>query len=168
MRLLSWLLLFLASAAAADDAADILRLINAGELPAALERSTRAAALPQADARVRFLHGVVLMDLRRDADAQRVFESLAQTHPQLPEPLNNLAALHARAGRWDQARVALETALRNDPHHGLARENLGDVYLQLALQSWRAAQQAGRDDGPLRRKIRVAEDLSYAPARSQP
>lgn len=149
--------------ARADAAADILRLLNAGDLPAAVVRSSAAVAAPNADARVRFLHGVVLMDLQRDAEAQRVFESLTQTHPLLPDPFNNLAALHARAGRWDQARAALETALRNDPGHALARENLGDVYLQLAIAAWRAASDAGRNDGPLRRKIRVALELSAPP-----
>lgn len=161
-------LLLHAPLAQADDAGDIQRLIGAGRLAEALARSSAAVASPTADARVRFLHGVVLMDLQRDAEAQRIFETLTQSHPQLPEPFNNLATLHARAGRWDLARAALETALRNDPRHALVRENLGDVYLQLALQSWRAASDAGRSDGLLRRKIRVAQDLSAPPPTNRP
>lgn len=163
-RLLATLLLLGPALVRADAAADIQRLLNAGDLPAALARSTAAMAAPNPDARLRFLHGVVLMDLQRDAEAQRVFESLTQSHPQLPDPFNNLAALHARTGRWDQARAALEMALRNDPSHALARENLGDVHLQLAIQAWRAASDAGRNDGPLRRKIRVATELSLPPS----
>ena len=31
---------------------------------------------------------------------------------------------------------ALETALRNDPGHRLARNNLGEIHLRLALQAW--------------------------------
>lgn len=162
--LLAMTLLWLPVAARADAVADVQRLLNSGDLSGALARSTAAMAAPNPDARLRFLHGVVLMDLQRDAEAQRVFESLTQSHPQLPDPFNNLAALHARAGRWDQARAALETALRNDPGHSLARENLGDVYLQLAIQAWRAASDAGRNDGQLRRKIRVAVELSLPPA----
>lgn len=150
--------------ALADAALEIQRLLSAGNLNGALARSSAAVAAPNADARVRFLHGVVLMDLQRDGEAQRVFEALTQTHPQLPDPFNNLAALHARAGRWEQARVALETALRNDPSHVLARENLGDVHLQLALAAWRAASDAGHNHALLRRKIRVAVELAAPPA----
>jgi Flp pilus assembly protein TadD len=166
LRLLATTLLWLPVAVRADAAADILRLLTGGDLAGALVRSTAAMAAPNPDARLRFLHGVVLMDLQRDAEAQRVFEALTHSHPQLPDPFNNLAALHARAGRWEQARAALETALRNDPGHALVRENLGDVYLQLAIQAWQAAAVAGRDDGQLRRKIRVAVELSQPPAAS--
>jgi Flp pilus assembly protein TadD len=162
------LALLVATPGRADTATEIQRLLNAGDLAGAFARSSAAMAAPAADARVRFLHGVVLMDLQRDAEALRVFESLTQTHPLLPDPFNNLAALHARAGRWEQARAALETALRNDPGHALARENLGDVYLQLALAAWRAASDAGRTDGLLRRKIRVAIELSTPPAPAAP
>jgi Flp pilus assembly protein TadD len=166
LRQLVTTLLWLPAFVRADAATDIQRLLNGGDLPGALARSTAAMATPNPDARLRFLHGVVLMDLQRDGEAQRVFEALTQSHPQLPDPFNNLAALHARAGRWDQARAALETALRNDPGHALARENLGDVHLQLALQAWRAASDAGRNDALLRRKIRVAVELSLPPATS--
>jgi Tfp pilus assembly protein PilF len=107
------------------------------------------------------------MELARDAQSLDVFTVLAQDYPQLPEPYNNIAAIHARAGRWEQARLALEVALRNDPTHALARENLGDVHLQLALQAWRAVrsnQPRAVVDPQLQRKIRLATELMALPA----
>ena len=120
-------------AAHADAANDVQRLIAQGNLPAALLRAQAGAN--GADARLRFLHGVVLMDMQRDALALQMFTMLTQDYPQLPEPYNNIAAIHSRAGRWDLARVALETALRNDPSHRTARANLGQVYLMLAARA---------------------------------
>jgi tetratricopeptide (TPR) repeat protein len=137
-----------AALAHADAADDVQRLINQGQLAQALQRAEAGAK--GADARLRFLHGVVLLDLKRDDDALNMFTALAQDYPQLPEPLNNIAAIHSRAGRWELARVALETALRNDPSHVMLRENLGDTYLQLALVAWHPT---------LQRKIRVALEL---------
>jgi tetratricopeptide (TPR) repeat protein len=145
------------AAAMADAADDVQRLITQGNLPGALQRAEAGAK--GADARLRFVHGVVLMDMQRDAQALQMFTSLAQDYPQLPEPFNNIAAIHSRAGRWEQARTALETALRNDPSHLLVRENLGDVYLQLALASWQSAARPERPDPILQRKIRVAVEL---------
>lgn len=144
-------------AAHADAADDVQRLLAQGNLPAALQRAEAGAK--GADARLRFLHGVVLMDLQRDAQALLMFTALAQDYPQLPEPYNNIAAIHSRAGRWELARVALETALRNDPSHQLVRENLGDAHLQLALASWQSAARPERPDPILQRKIRVAVEL---------
>ncbi len=157
---LGWLLLvgmISTGVAHADAADDVQKLLAQGNLPAALQRAVAAAQ--GADARLRFLHGVVLMDLKRDAEALLLFTALAQDYPQLPEPLNNIAAIHSRSGRWELARVSLETALRNDPSHLLVRENLGDVYLQLALSSWQGAALPSRPDPILQRKIRVALEL---------
>ncbi len=142
----------------ADAADDVQRLLAQGNLTAALQRAEAGAK--GADARLRFLHGVVLMDMQRDALALQMFTALAQDYPQLPEPYNNIAAIHSRAGRWELARIALETALRNDPSHLLVRENLGDTYLQLALTAWQGAARPERPDPILQRKIRVAVELT--------
>lgn len=153
-------------ASAADDAV-ARQLLQRGDAAAALALIDVAAQQPGAGLRLRFLRAVALMELRQDAAALQAFSTLAQEHPQLPEPYNNIAALHARAGRWEQARQALETALRNDPGHLVARENLGDVHLQLALQAWREARapQAAPGEPALNRKIRIVTALTeLAPA----
>lgn len=129
---------------------------------AALHQARQAAAAADpGNPAPRFALGVLLLDRREDAEALALFTTMTQQFPSLPEPLNNIALLHARAGRWDAARAALEAALRNDPGHRVARENLGDVHLQLALQAWEAA--AGGAPGPaLQHKLKAGRELSLA------
>jgi tetratricopeptide (TPR) repeat protein len=118
-----------------------------------------APAWAQGTAQERFLQGVALMDEQRDAAALEVFVQLTQEYPGLPDPYNNIALLHARAGRLEEARQALEVALRNDPGHRTARANLGRVHLMLAVQSWELAAAAGPLDLQTQRMLEGARAL---------
>ena len=140
----------------ATEADEIRALAARGDFAAALSRAEQAAAANPRDAQARFLVGVVLMDMGRDADALTLFTRLSQDYPELPDPFNNMALLHARAGRLEQARQALDAALRNDPTHVTARVNLGQIYLMLAVQAWDQAASNGTLDLPLRRKLEAA------------
>lgn len=154
------LLLAACTVAGAQDALSIQRLLAAGDAAAALERATAAAAAVPRDARVAFLRGVALMDLRRDDEALQQFRRVAQEHPELAEPHNNIALLHARAGRLDEALASLQTALRNDPANAAARANLGDVHLRLAIAAWQQAASAAPADAALAERLRRARDLA--------
>ena len=145
--------------AIADDAAEVRALVARGDLAAALQRAERAAAANPRDVQARFLQGVVLMDLQRNDDAMALFTRLSQAYPELPDPLNNIALLHARAGRLEMARQALESALRNDPGHRTARANLGQVHLMLAVQAWEQLASEGVLDVPLQRQLDGARSL---------
>ena len=77
--------------------------------------------------------------------------------------------LYAADGQLEPALAALRQALRNDPMHLAARENLGDVHLALALQAWAAADDAGKSAGKadnvaLKRKLRLAREIVQTPA----
>lgn len=156
-------LLLAAAAAQAATADDVQSLLARGEHAAALQLAQQAADSNPRDARARFLQGVVLMDMGRDDEALAVFEQLAQLYPELPDPMNNIALLHARGGRLDQALSALQAALRNDPGHRTARGNLGHVHLMLAVQAWEQAAAAGPLDPALQRKLQSARSLLAAP-----
>jgi tetratricopeptide (TPR) repeat protein len=121
-----------------------------------------APAWAQGTAQERFMQGVALMDQQRDAAALEVFVQLTQEFPGLPDPYNNVALLHARAGRLEEARQALEVALRNDPGHRTARANLGQVHLMLAVQSWELAAAAGPLDLQTQRLLEGARALLEA------
>ena len=149
--------------AAGDEAIEVQRLMRQGDLQAALQRASTAASAQPTHAAARFLQGVILTDLLRDAEALDVFERLTQEFPALPEPYNNIALLHARAGRWEQALTALQAALRNDPTHRIARENLGDVHVQLALQAWNTAASGSVAGATLQRKLRLGRELAHGP-----
>lgn len=144
----------------ADVLAEVQGLVAQGQLPAALRQAQAALKTTPDSARLRFVHALILLDMQRNLDAMSAFVAMTQDFPQLSEPYNNIATLHARAGQWEQARTALETALRNDPGHKLARENLGDVHLQLALQAWQQAASGASEGQGLQRKIRLATQLA--------
>jgi Flp pilus assembly protein TadD len=157
-----------ATAARADDISDARAFIARGQLDAALQSANRALAASPRSAQARFLVGVVLMDMTRDAQALVVFNELTQEYPELPDPYNNLALLHARQGRLELARQALETALRNQPNHRAARANLGQIHLMLAVQAWEQAAALGPIDVPLQRKLESARALLIWPGLPSP
>jgi Flp pilus assembly protein TadD len=127
MKRFELLLLALGLAAAvqvrAETAGDVQRLLAAGQLEPALNAVEVALKAKPKDAELRFLYGVVLTDLNRTQEAMASFAELSQEYPELPDPLNNLAVLHAAKGDLDAARTALEAALRNNPRQ---RELLGE------------------------------------------
>jgi len=148
----------------ADEYEDIEKLYRAGDLQQALRRADEVIAAQPRAAQLRFLKGVMLTDMKRNAQAIEVFTALTQDFPELPDPYNNLAVLHAADGQLQSALVALQTALRNDPTHRAARENLGDVHLALAMQAWTAAQAGAKgDDAGLRRKLQLAREIQLVP-----
>ena len=155
-------LLFTAPARA-DEFAELRALLTRGDATTALPRLENAAAAAPRDVQMRFLLGVALMDLRRDDEALTHFTRMAQEYPELPDPQNNIALLHARAGRLEQARQALETALRNDPTHRAARTNLGQVHLLLAVQAWELTAAEGPLDTTLLRRLEALRALLAAP-----
>jgi Flp pilus assembly protein TadD len=111
------------------------------------------------DPELRFLRGVLLADLGRTEAAMAAFVALNQDFPELPDPLNNLAVLYAARGELERARELLESALRNEPRHLTARENLGDVYLRLAIREWQAVSEQTRPEPALTRKLALARQL---------
>ncbi|WP_343673254.1 tetratricopeptide repeat protein [Paraburkholderia heleia] len=141
---------------------------------AAIGQHDWAGALSQLDARIKtnprdvqakFKRATILARLNRDDDAIEAFTELTQLYPELPEPYNNLAALYAKHGRYDEARVALETAVKANPSYGLAWENLGDLYLRLADASYRRAQTLGHASGTTQqRQADIAKIISPPPA----
>lgn len=144
---------------AADVVTEVRSLLDRNDAQGALRAANSALALRPRDPQTRFMQGVALMALERDGEALAAFTAFSQEFPELPEPYNNLALLHARAGRLEQARQALETALRNDPGHRAARANLGEVHLMLAVQAWEQAAASGPLDPPLMRKLDASRAL---------
>lgn len=146
-------------AATGPTAADIERQYRGGEQRLALQRLDQALAQQPGDAPLRFLQAVLAAEAGQPAEARRLLERMTQEFPDLPEPYNNLAVLQAADGRLDQARSLLETALRLDPAYRVAHENLGDVFIRLALRAYEAA--SGPRAGPgLQAKLRLTRELA--------
>lgn len=152
-----------AVAQAAPAAAEIERQFRASDAQAALRRLDSAVAQRPQDASLRFLQAVLAAEQGRSAEAAQLFERMTQEFPELPEPYNNLAVLKAAAGQLDQARALLETALRLDPAYRTAHENLGDVFVRLAVRAYETAAAGGRGNGALAGKLQSARALATRP-----
>ena len=150
------------TARAADgivSARELEQQFRRGETTLAWQRLDQALAAAPGDTGLRFLKGVMLSESGRVAEASVLFERLTQEFPDLPEPYNNLAVLQAAAGNLDGARAQLEAALRLDPGYRTAHENLGDVFVRLALRAFESA--AGpRSEAALLNKLRLVRELA--------
>jgi Flp pilus assembly protein TadD len=121
--------------------AQVQRLIGAEQFDQALAVADGWLQNQPRDPQMRLLKGVIQSQSQQTQAARETLTAITQEFPELPEPYNNLAVLHAQAGELQEARVALEMALRINPAYSTAQRNLGDVYLQLALQAYQQAKQ---------------------------
>jgi len=140
LALLGALLATAALPARANDLPSAQRLWLAGQKTQAVEQVEQALQRTPDDLQLRFALGVMRMELGDRAKALEIFTRLTQDFPDLADPYNNLAVLHAAAGELDQAKAALDQALRVQPDHAQAQENLGDVLVRLALRAYQHAQ----------------------------
>lgn len=157
------LALMAAGTAFADDYADVAALLRVGQPAQALARADQYLAGKPRDPQMRFLKGVALASAGRTPEAIAAYTALTEEFPELPEPYNNLAVLHAAQGQLDKARVALEAAVRANPAYAVAHENLGDIHARLAEQSWaKALQLDGQLAASVRPKLAAARQLTEA------
>jgi tetratricopeptide (TPR) repeat protein len=138
---------------------EVSRLVRAKQFDEALNRAQQYLQTNPRDPQMRFLVGLAQDQKGDKAAALETFTSLTQDHPELPEPHNNLAVLHAAAGRYDEARVALEAAIRANPRYAVALENLGDVYARLAERAWRNAQGIDAQNTRLAPKLKAVQGV---------
>jgi tetratricopeptide (TPR) repeat protein len=147
----------------ADEFSEVQRLQASGQSAAALQRADAYLANRPKDAQMRFLKGVLLAESRRQREAIEVFQRLSEDYPELAEPYNNLAALHAAAGDYDRARSALEQALRANPLLAAAHQNLGDVHAAIAARSYARALELEPSNAALPGKLALARQLLKPP-----
>ncbi|WP_371324865.1 tetratricopeptide repeat protein [Dechloromonas sp. ZY10] len=143
----------------ADNLPDVQRLIKQGQYPQALEKVDAYLASRPKDAQGRFLKGLIYTEMNRAGDAIAVFTKLTEDYPELPEPYNNLAVLHAQQKQYDKARSALEMAIRTHPSYAIAYENLGDIYAKLASQAYDKALQLDSANSATQNKLALIRDL---------
>ena len=164
MMLAFWVLaaVFASGAAFGDEAFErALSLAAEKRYPEAREALDPLLARTPDNPRVRVLHGTLLAREGRTGEAIGVFEALRRDHPDMTEPYNNLAVLHAMEGRLEDARTILLATLERRPDV-VAWANLGDVYERLARRAYQQARalEAGAGGSTVR-------DASTATARSE-
>jgi len=134
--------------------------LKANEPQRALEIAESALKTAPRDAQLRFIRAVSLHLLGRLPEAETAFVEMTLEFPELPEPYNNLAVVRAAQGRLDQARAALEDAVRAVPGYAVAHENLGDIHAQLAARSYRSAQKLDPANKNIGAKLKLVSEVT--------
>jgi Flp pilus assembly protein TadD len=147
------------SAVHANEYDDVNALLRQGKSNEALAKADTYIAGKPRDPQMRFLRGVILTEQNKQAEAIIAFTQLTQDFPELSEPYNNLAALYASQSKFDQARAALEQAIKLNPNYATAHENLGDVYARLAAQEYVRAQQFASTNASVAPKLALIRQI---------
>ena len=145
--------------ALADENEEVAKLYQQGNLAKALEQADAYLAIKPKDPQMRFNKGLILTEQKKTADAIKVFSSLSEDYPDLPEPYNNLAVLYASQGQYEKAKGALEAAIRTHPSYSTAHENLGDIYAKMASQAYGKALQLDNRNAAAQTKLAMIKDL---------
>lgn len=132
---------------------DVRKLLRQAKFAQALALVDKALLKNPRDPQMRFWQGYIFERTGNPNMALPVYLALTQEYPELAEPHNNLGVLYAAQGDYEKARASLEAALRSNPNYATAHENLGDVLLASAKQSFLRAQQLGNKSAVLTQKI---------------
>ncbi|MEY3381071.1 MAG: hypothetical protein RL468_1669 [Pseudomonadota bacterium] len=152
-----------------DDYTQVGKLMQEGNPAAALTKAEAYLASKPRDPQMRFLKGVILRQTGKTDMAFETFTALVQDYPELPEPYNNLAVIHASRGQYDQAREALEAAIRNNTSYAAAHENLGDIYAAMASRAYEQALRLEKGNPTVPPKLNlIRELLSTRPPAQRP
>ena len=102
----------------------------------------------------------------RRRGARRCCSSSSQDYPELAEPYNNLAVLHAAAGDYGKARAALEAAMRLNPQlRDRARESRRRATRCSRPQSYARAPRLEPASADLPRKLALVRQLAWSASR---
>ena len=145
--------------------AEVQRLQRSGQTTEALVRADKYIAANPRDPQMRFVKAGVLSAASKTAEAEELLVQLTRDYPELPEPWNNLAVLHASRGQLDKAQEALQAALRINPAYATALENLGDVRLRQANEAYQRARQIDPGNTRLAPKIEALRGALGTPAK---
>lgn len=139
LGLLLAILICLPFSVSASRYSDIDQEIASGNFDSALAMvDNRLSANPN-NPELQFLKANILERLGYSDEPVNIYIRLTQTHPEMPEPHNNLAIHYANTGNLEQAVEALEAAIRTHPSYATAYQNLISIYDQLASQSYKIA-----------------------------
>lgn len=120
---------------------------KADEALDAIERREKQLAESQilgTDVQLLFLKGRAFESLGQYQDAFELYKKMTTLYPELPEPWNNLALEYVRQGNLNLAEDSLAMALTADPGNETALQNLGEVRLMLAEETFQRAGPKGK------------------------
>ena len=156
------------SVSAGVETDEIQALISEGKLRQALSLTEGQLKQDEGSVTFRFLKGLILTRLNELDKARELFVQLTLEYPELPEPYNNLAVIHASQGDFEKARDALQQAIRTHPSYATAHENMGDIYAKMASKAYNQALQLDAENTSAKAKLALVNDLFFVPQREPP
>jgi len=121
------------------------------------------AAAGTTDAELRFQEGLRLAAANKTEAAIKMFSGLTVDYPLLPQPYVQLAAQYVQQGKLTKALEALHTAVELRLDDGELQERLGDLYLELARQSYKGALDATHPSPGAAGKYSALQQLGLRP-----
>lgn len=115
---------------------DVRKLLRQAKYPQALLLVNKALATNPRDPQMRFWQGFIFEQLGQPDIALQIYLDLTREYPELAEPFNNLGVIYASKGDYPNAKAALDNALRANPNYAAAHENMGDLLVNMARQSY--------------------------------
>ena len=88
-----------------------------------------------------FLKARLHEKINQFAQAEVIYREIIASHPNVPEPYNNLARLLVNEGKLAEAQTLLETAMRTHPSYATIYDNLSQIYVAMARNSYGKALQ---------------------------
>lgn len=113
------------------------------------------------DAQLRFARAAILSDLGRNDEAASLLQDLSNQFPELPEPYNNLAVIRAAQGHHAEAERLLKQAIAAQSNYITARDNLGDLYVVMALAAYSDALSLDSKNAVLLKKRDLLLDMQH-------
>jgi len=115
---------------------DVRKLLRQAKYSQALLLVNKGLVNNPRDPQMRFWQGFIFEQLGQPEMALQVYLGLTQDYPELAEPHNNLGVLYAAKGDYPNAKASLDAALRANPNYAAAHENMGDLLINMARQSY--------------------------------
>jgi tetratricopeptide (TPR) repeat protein len=153
------LLLLLSAGVKADVYQDVHRLVMSGQWSKAEVQAESHLKTRPTDPQMRLLLSRIQDGQGQTTMAMETLQALTQSYPELPEPRNNLAVLLAGQNRYAEALVQLQDAVRARPDYATALENLGDVYIALAIEAYQNASKSPSSQPRAANKRLAADQL---------
>lgn len=140
--------------------AQVEKLIKNGRSAQALELAGLGLERNNRNAQLRFMRAVALETLGRKEESAKELRSLISAYPEIPEPYNNLAVIEAGFGNLEESLRLLTRALQINPDFQLARKNVGDVYLALAIEAYEASAPSFPRNAELQTRLKTLKRIT--------
>ena len=118
---------------------NIQKLASDGFAERALENVDTLLLSQPSHFSARLTRSRILLQLNRLNEAEELLKQLIASHPQRPEPLNNLAVLIASEGDYKTAVDTLLKAFETHPSYANVQKNLSELYATMASQAYSKA-----------------------------